>query len=121
MVFLLSIGFTLLVLALMLIVLWRVERRGKEANLQSIGISLVVLGVVVWVVAGAVVWWLRGLTSQEWSVFASTVIAIVLTGGILAIQGMVQKKPATLPIVRYGAFATALIGLAFIIWFLIAR
>ncbi len=121
MVSLLSIGFTLLVLALMLIVLWRVERRGKMVDLQSTGISLVVLGVAVWVVVGAIVWWIQELSSQEWSVFANTAMAIVLTGGILAIQGIAQKKPATLPIVRYGAFATALIGLAFIIWFLIAR
>ena len=86
---LLSIGFTLLVLALTLIILWRVTRKGKEANLQSIGISLMVLGVAVAAVVWGVARLTQGLSSQEWDVFVNTAIAIVLTGGTLAIQGEV--------------------------------
>jgi len=116
MVNLLSIGFTLLVLALMLIVEWHVMRGGKEVSLQRIGISLMVLGAIVVAVVVGVAIWTRVLSSQEWEVFANTAIAIVLTGGILAIQGIVQKEPAKLPIVRYGAFGVALIGVAFIVF-----
>jgi len=120
MVNLLSIGFSLLLLALMLISAWFVEKR-KGKNLWSIGIGLMVLGVVVWGGVWGIAKWTQGLSSQEWGVIASTVINIVLPGGILAIQGRVRKKPRELPIVRCGAFAVAIISVAIIAWALIVR
>jgi hypothetical protein len=81
------------------------------------------LGVGLWVVAGAVVWWAQGLSSQEWGVFASTgAIAIVLAGGILAIQGIAEEKPETLPIVKYSGIAIALTGfVSVLLWFIFAH
>ena len=112
---LLSIGFTLLVLGLTLTVQWRVMRGGKKVSLQRMGASLMVLGVGM----GVVIWlgaiWRQGLPSQEMDVFLNTAIAIVLTGGILAIQGVVQKKPSNLPWVKYGALVVFLIGIASIV------
>ena len=116
---LLSIGFTLLVLALTLIVQWRVMKGGKEVSLQRIGISLMVLGAGVGAIVTVVAILTQGVSSQGWEVLKDTAIAIVLTGGVLAIQGVAQKKPSNLPWVRYGAFVVALIGVAFIIWALV--
>ena len=112
----LSIALNLLVLALMLIVLWRVEARGGKANLKSIGTSLLLLGILVLVV-GLGSAFARGLYSQ-WGVFKYTGMSIFTAGVILLIQVRIRKKPANLPIVRYGAIVVALIALAFVIWFL---
>ena len=114
----LSIGFTLIVLALSLMLLWRVMS-GKEKDLFCSGLCVMGLGVASGLVVGVFVWLTQALSAQEWSVFAGTgAIAIVLTGGILAIQGLVQKKPETLSLVKYGGIVIALIGLAFVIaWF----
>jgi len=120
MVFLLSIGYTLLVLSLTLLLLWRVEKKGKVASPQYIGVSLMALGFLVAVV-GAAALGAQRLSGQEWSVFGSTAIAIVVAGGLLGIQGRVQEKPAERRVVRYGALLTALVSLAFVIAFLLLR
>jgi len=120
MIYLLSIGFTLLVLMLTLIVVWSVMEGGKGASPQRMGISLMVLGVLAAAFVG-VAGWILGLFSQVWNALANTVIAIFLTGGTLVIQGIVQKEPAKLPIVKYGAFVVGAVGLAFIIAFFIVR
>jgi hypothetical protein len=108
----LSIGLTLLVLALRLVLL-----RQKE-NLVCKGWLLIGIGVVV-AIAGLVAGWRQWLPSQVVTVLTSTSIPIVLAGGILAIQGIVEKKPEQLKVLRWSALAPAILGLAFIAWFII--
>ena len=121
-VVLLSIGYTLIVLALNLMVIWRVLS-GKEEDLFRRGLYIMGIGVGLWVVVGTAVWLTQGMSSQEWGVFAGTgAINIFLTGGLLAIQGWAQKKPESLPWVKYGGMAVSLIGLTFVFaWFVVAH
>jgi hypothetical protein len=92
---------------------------GKKVSLQCIGVSLMVLGAVIGALVIGVAIWTQGLSSQVWGVFKDTTIAIVLTGGVLAIEGVAQKKPSNLPWVKCGAFVVMIIGVGFIIWALV--
>lgn len=110
----LSIGYGLLVIALMLMVLWRQMARGKEINLYTAGIWLMVISIVAIVVV-YVVALVGGVSNQVWDVLNKPLVDIFIIGAILAIQGAVQKKPSNLPWVKYGALVVLLIGIAFIV------
>jgi uncharacterized membrane protein len=80
----LSIGYTLLVVALNLAFL-KYEMGGGK-NLRRRGLCIMGIGVVVAIVA-----WFT-LSGQEWDVFRTTAIAIALTGLIPALRGTIQKE-----------------------------
>jgi len=120
MVYFLSTGSILMVVAFSLVFLVYTMRGGKEANLFHTGLFIFVLGAVLGFVA-RVLWHVQWLSVQESDVFANTGIAVSLTGLIAALQAKIQKDWSNRRNVLLGAIAPFLIGLAFIIYYLIAH
>jgi hypothetical protein len=122
MVYLLSIGFTLLVVALKLALLKRTIRRRRRENLYYSGLWLMVISVVVAIVGG-VAGRMQWLSSQEVNVLANTAIAIMITGFIPAVEGtiLLRRREAQLNVLCRSIFAIALVGIASIIGFIITR
>jgi peptidoglycan/LPS O-acetylase OafA/YrhL len=111
----LSIGVTLLVVALNLAFL-KYEMRGGK-NLRRRGWCIMGLGVALWIVVWVIVWLTQALSPQEWDVFRTTAIGVTLTGFIPALRGEIQKKrrkAQQLKCLCWGMFAIALIGVIFI-------
>jgi cytoskeletal protein RodZ len=113
----LSIGYVLLVLALRLALLRFSMRGGREEKLKNSGITILVLGLVAEVVVG-ILKWINVLSSQEITVLLNTGLAIVLVGGVVAIQGQIQQKPKGLNVLKWLILVIALLGLAAIITYI---
>jgi len=113
-----SLALNLSVLALTLIVLWVVEKRGKQADIKSIGTSLIIIGIVVLAVGFGSVW-TQGLQNQ-WNLFKNTGLSILTSGILLLIRMKVQKKPANLIYVFIGAIIVGILALGFLIWSLVS-
>jgi hypothetical protein len=94
-------------------------RKGGEENLINSGLWLMGLGVGVAII-GIVAWGIHWLSSQGREVLTNTGIAIMITGFIPALQGMIQQKPKAqqLRCLGWSIFAIALVGVAFFVLFI---
>jgi CDP-diglyceride synthetase len=114
----LSIGYTLLVVALNLAFLRYEVRGGKD--LRRKGLFIMGLAVILFAGAWVFVWLTQALSSQEWAVFRSTTIGVTLTGLIPALRGIIQEEKSAKErkkkqkCLGWGMLATVLIGVAFI-------
>jgi hypothetical protein len=114
MLFLITIGFTLMVLSLRLVFLWNSFRKTKEENLRKSGITILVLGLFLGIVT-LIIKLTNILPIEEIKALSNVAIAIALTGGVVAIQGQIQQKPEQIKVLGLSIIITAVIGLGCII------
>jgi hypothetical protein len=108
-----SISLTLSVLALTLIVVWVMEKRGKQLNNIPVGVSLVTIGLAILVV-GFIGSWLQQ-TLNLWNSFKNTGVAVFTAGIVLIIRIKVQNEPNKLRWLLIGPIVVAIVALGFFI------
>jgi glucan phosphoethanolaminetransferase (alkaline phosphatase superfamily) len=114
MFFLVSLGFTLLLLGLRLIYLWISLRKTKQENLKNSGLSIMVLGLLAGILV-LIFKFASDISIDDLKAFSNIALAIVFTGSVIAIQGQIQQKPHQINTLRWWILGTIILGLGCII------